>query len=121
MFVEAILKRLIVATLAAALVAGSAFSVVNAQTAGSTTKQTTPAKPPATKAPATKTTAAPKVDINSATKDQLTAISGIDAALADKIIAGRPYKSIAQLTSKKIVDASTYAKIKDKIIAKQGK
>jgi DNA uptake protein ComE-like DNA-binding protein len=59
------------------------------------------------------------VDINSATAEELQQIKGIGPVYSAKIIAGRPYKGKDDLLSKKIIPAGVYAKIKDKIIAKQ--
>jgi len=58
-------------------------------------------------------------DINSASKEDLMKVNGVDDATADKIIAGRPYKMKSQLVTKKIVDKATYAKLKGSVVAKK--
>jgi competence protein ComEA len=79
------------------------------------------AKPAAKAAAAAPATAADKLDINTATPDQLKAFNGIGDAYSARIIAGRPYTAKNQLVTRGILPAATYNKIKDQIIASKPK
>jgi DNA uptake protein ComE-like DNA-binding protein len=59
------------------------------------------------------------ININSANKEVLMTLPGVSAAYAQRIISGRPYAKKDQLKSRKIIPASIYEQIKDRIIAKQ--
>src|SRR5271155_1371626 len=80
-------------------------------------------KPEAMASPAQMANAASagKLDINTATKDQLKALPGIGDVYSQKIIDGRPYRAKNELVQKKIIPQATYDKCKDIIIAKQAK
>jgi len=57
-----------------------------------------------------------KVDVNSATKEELVA-AGLDDATAQKVIDGRPYKTKADLVKKNIMSKDDYDKVKGNLIA----
>ena len=58
------------------------------------------------------------VDINRARKAQLMKLPGIDEALASKIIAGRPYRSKADLVTRDVIPAGVYEGLKRNVVAK---
>jgi len=54
-----------------------------------------------------------QISINSASKSQLMTLPGIGPSYADKIIAGRPYSTIEQLTNVKGIGDKTMEKLRD--------
>src|SRR5258706_6825952 len=103
--------------------AGAMLLVVVVSTLGLT--QGTAAKPPAAKPAAAPAKPSDEksglIDINTASKKDLTTLAGINDARAQKIIDGRPYKNKAQLKSSGIINEAEYNTIQAKIIAKQPK
>jgi DNA uptake protein ComE-like DNA-binding protein len=59
--------------------------------------------------------------VNSATKEELTAVPGIGDATAQKIIDGRPYKTKKDLVTKNILTQDEYDKVKGQLVAHGGK
>jgi DNA uptake protein ComE-like DNA-binding protein len=60
-----------------------------------------------------------KVDINSASAEELQKLPGIGEALSKKIVENRPYKRKDELVQKKVIPGPTYEKIKDHVVARQ--
>ena len=100
-------------------VAALAFAATVALAEG--TAATTPPAPAAKStsthhhSSSSKSTHAPKTDLNTASKEDLMKLPGVDDALAEKIIAARPYKSHSELETKNIVTKEEYSKISAKV------
>ncbi len=56
-----------------------------------------------------------KININAASASELDTLWGIGTARAQDIIDNRPYQSIEELETKKIIPSNVYEKIKDQI------
>jgi len=55
-----------------------------------------------------------RVDINTASVEELNRLGG---RFAKAIVAGRPYASIDELVSKRVITRTTFSQIKDQITA----
>jgi competence protein ComEA len=96
-------KSWVAAIFIGALVGSSPVWVHSADT----TKKPTDSKKPAARSD--------RVDINTASVNQLKALEGLNEAQAKKIVDGRPYKKRSELLSKKILPQETYDKVKSHI------
>jgi len=74
-----------------------------------------PAAPKAAPAPP----AMKKVDINKASLDDLKKVPGLDESMAKKVVDGRPFKSVDDLLSKKILAKDVFDKVKPLLMASQ--
>jgi DNA uptake protein ComE-like DNA-binding protein len=69
---------------------------------------------PAKAKPAAKSTDK-MVDLNNASKAELLRLPGIDAPMADKIIAGRPYMSKSKVLTQNVIPMMNYQMIRAQI------
>lgn len=58
-----------------------------------------------------------QIDINSATSEQLDSLKGVGPVTAQKIISARPYGTVADLLTHKVISQKIYDEIKDSIVA----
>ncbi len=58
-----------------------------------------------------------KLDLNTATPEQLKALPGMGDAYVKRIVEGRPYTAKNQLTTRGILPAEEYERIKEQVIA----
>jgi DNA uptake protein ComE-like DNA-binding protein len=56
------------------------------------------------------------LDLNTASRDDLIKLPGIDRAAAQRIISGRPYRAAHDLVDRKIISASTYARVDSRVV-----
>jgi DNA uptake protein ComE-like DNA-binding protein len=59
------------------------------------------------------------VDLNKASKDDLTSLPGITSQRADRIIAERPYANAHQLVTRHVLSEDEYSQIQDRVVVAQ--
>ena len=120
-FVAALVTVSVASTLALAapIKPAAAPAVAKMATPAAMAKPATPAASAKAVAPAASAKAAELVDLNSAARADLVKLPGVSEVMADKIIAGRPWKSKLDLVTKKLVTRSAYDKFSSRVITKQ--
>jgi DNA uptake protein ComE-like DNA-binding protein len=58
------------------------------------------------------------LDLNSASKDDLSKLPGITTQQVDQIVANRPYKSPGELVTNRIITQREFSDIKDRVTVK---
>ncbi len=76
------------------------------------------AAPPPSVQPLQAESQAALIDLNSATLKQLRSLPGIGSMYSKKIVEGRPYQAVKDLSLRKVLPKGTYAKIQDRVVAK---
>jgi competence protein ComEA len=135
-------SSILVAAAVATAIAATAFAQTNPSGSESTPASPAPAASAPASAPAksTKSTTSTKstktstssstkssshhhsaVDLNTATKEQLMKLPGITDALADRIIAARPYTSTKELMSKANLSKAEYDKVHSHVMVAPAK
>ena len=113
------IPAVLAAVVAMAFVATMAFAEDTTAPATTAPAKTAPAKTTSstTHHHSSSKSAHPKTDLNTASKEDLMKLPGVDDATADKIIAARPFKSHSELQSKNIVTKEEYGKISSMVTA----
>lgn len=57
-----------------------------------------------------------RVDLNTATVEQLMSVKGINKSIAEAIVKARPFRSVEELTARKIVSAAALRPVKDQLV-----
>ena len=104
-------------TLFVALLMIASFGYAQAAGTASDTSKTSTTSSKSKKSTGASTSKSARLDINTASKEELSQLPGIGDALSQKIIDGRPYNAKNDLVRRKIIPQSTYDGIKDQIIA----
>jgi competence protein ComEA len=81
--------------------------------------ETAAPRPALVPAPSAKmATEARRLDLNTATVEQLMAVKGFNKSVAEAIVKGRPFRSVEDLTARKIVSGDVLVPVKDQLIVR---